>query len=162
MATTKPRITITLDDRTYAVIRAISKFGGQPMSTFVSDILDGARPTMERMAATFQAIRKAQDAERSRFLSTIDDAQAAVEPVILEAMGQFDLFLGRVEKAASAVEGADAGSAGGAPENAIAAGTSPSTNRGDTPHRGKGRKASTGAASRPISKKQVLKKSTGC
>ena len=53
MATTKPRITITLNDTSYAVLKAISECSGQPMSTFVTEMLDSARPTLERMAATF-------------------------------------------------------------------------------------------------------------
>ena len=99
MATTKPRITITLNDKSYAVLKAISECSGQPMSTFVTEMLDSARPTLERMAATFQAIKGAQDTERGRFLASLDRAQAALEPAVMEAVGQFDLFLATVESA---------------------------------------------------------------
>ena len=95
MATTKPRITITLNQRTYEVIKAIGELGGQPMSAFVSEMLDSALPTLERMAATFQAVKTAQTAERGKFLSSLDRAQAALEPAVMEAVGQFDLFLAR-------------------------------------------------------------------
>ena len=101
MATTKPRITITLNQRTYEVIKAIGELGGQPMSAFVSEMLDSALPTLERMAATFQAVKTAQTAERGKFLSSLDRAQAALEPAVMEAVGQFDLFLATVETAAT-------------------------------------------------------------
>ena len=92
MATTKPRITVTLDQRTYNVLKSISDCGGQTMSGFVSDLLDAAMPTLERMAVTFQAIKE----QRGQFLASVDRAQVAVEPVVMAAVGQYDLFVGAV------------------------------------------------------------------
>ena len=155
MATAKPRITVTLDQHTYDVLKVISECGGQPMSAFVSEMLDSARPTLERMAATFQKIKQAQDSERSRFLESVDEAQAALEPVVMHTLGQFDLFLGAVEKS---LEGRGVPASGGEALPSTAR-RSPSTNRGDTPTRGKPRKASSGKASGPVLKKEVLKKS---
>ena len=40
-------------------------------------------------------MKSAQVAERSRFLESLDRAQAAVEPVVMDAVDQFDLFLTR-------------------------------------------------------------------
>ena len=57
----------------------------------------------ERMAATFQKIKRAQDAERARFLESVDEAQAAIEPVVMQTLGQFDLFLGAIDRAADVV-----------------------------------------------------------
>ena len=101
MATTKPRITITLNQRTYEVLKAIGDLGDKPMSAFVSEMLDSALPTLERMAATFQAIKGAQETERGRFLASLDRAQSLLEPAVMEAVGQFDLFLATVETAVS-------------------------------------------------------------
>ena len=159
MATTKPRITITLNDKSYAVLKAISECSGQPMSTFVTEMLDSARPTLERMAATFQKIKRAQDAERARFLESVDDAQAALEPVVMETLGQFDLFMGKIDRA---VDGMGAGStceAGAPAPIPSASAASPHTNRGDTPTKGKRLQASSGKASGAVLKKEVLKKS---
>lgn len=161
MATTKPRITITLNDKSYAVLKAISECSGQPMSTFVTEMLDSARPTLERMAATFQKIKRAQDAERAWFLESVDDAQAALEPVVMETLGQFDLFMGKIDRA---VEGRGAGSTceAGAPASLpSASAASPHTNRGDTPTRAHASKPKRGKASGAVSKKQVLKKQGG-
>lgn len=100
MATTKPRITITLDQRTYNVLKAISDCGDKTMSGFVSEMLDAAMPTLERMAVTFQAIKTAQAVEKDKFIASLDRAQAALEPAVMQAVGQFDLFLGAIEDAA--------------------------------------------------------------
>jgi hypothetical protein len=154
MATTKPRITITLNDKSYAVLKAISDCSGQPMSTFVAEMLDSARPTLERMAATFQTIKRAQDAERSRFLEKVDEAQAAIEPVVMQTLGQFDLFLGRIEQAVDRPDAAQA-----APSDQPPPQRAPLTNRGDTPRKGTVRKASNGKASGAVRAAKVLKKS---
>lgn len=159
MATTKPRITITLNDKSYAVLKAISECSGQPMSTFVTEMLDSARPTLERMAATFQKIKRAQDAERARFLENIDEAHAAIEPVVMETLGQFDLFLGKIENAVGIQTVTDASLASTGIGCMPAAAASPPTNRGDTPRKGTGRKASNGKASKAVSAAKVLKKS---
>ena len=133
MATTKPRITVTLTERQHEVIKTIAGIGGGSMSAFISEMLESALPTLERMAATFQKVKQAQDQEKGRFLASMDRAQAALEPVVMEAVGQFDLFLGRIEAAADGAAG-DAGGAHAATSDAAAA---PTTNRGATPKRAK-------------------------
>lgn len=136
MATTKPRITITLNQRTYEVLKAISDLGGNPMSAFVAEMLDSALPTLERMAATFQAIKGAQETERGKFLASLDRAQAALEPAVMEAVGQFDLFLATVETAV-----ADGGHPAG--EAPTAAANPRPVTRGSTPLKRKKSAAST-------------------
>ena len=151
MATTKPRITITLNQRTYEVLKTIGKLGDQPMSAFVSEMLDSALPTLERMAATFQAIKNAQTTERGKFLESMDRAQAVLEPAVMEAVGQFDLFLATVE---------DAVADGGRDEGAAPAATAdprPVT-RGSTPLTGK-KTAATKTASKASSRAASGRKS---
>ena len=115
-----------MNQRTYEVLKTIGTLGDQPMSAFVSEMLDSALPTLERMAATFQAIKNAQTTERVKFLESMDRAQAVLEPAVMEAVGQFDLFLATVE---------DAVADGGRDEGAAPAATAdprPVT-RGSTP-----------------------------
>lgn len=157
MATTKPRITITLSTRQHEVLKSISECSGQPMSGFLNELLDLSLPTLERMAATFQKIKTAQDAQRQKIIAELDVAQTAMEPIVQSMTGQFDLFMARVEQAAV---GAPVPAAGGADAPA-AASRSPSTNRGDTPRKEKQRQPSTGKASRPVRTAKVLKKNGG-
>ena len=156
MTTTKPRITITLSQRSYAILKSISVCSGQPMSSFVSEMLESAGPTLERMAATFQKIKTAQDNERSRFLTNLDEAQAALEPVVMNAVGQFDLFLAQIGEAA---DGLGVPASAGATCSSAAA-SSPLTNRGDTPTSAHAIKSSRSKALAGFSKKEVLKKSS--
>ena len=151
MATTKPRITVTLTCRQHEVLRTISECGGSPMSTVISELLEVSLPTLERMASTFQQLRKARDIERSKVVEALADAQSALEPLALAAAGQFDLFLGKLEGAA-AHDRSEARTYAAAPK-------APPTNRGDTPTKGKSLKGRSGKASGPVSKEEVSKKS---
>lgn len=130
MATTKPRITVTLTQRQHDVLRVISDCGGSSMSAFISEILEQSLPVLERMAESFRKIKAAQDEQKKRIIADLDHAQAEVEPVLEQVLGQFDLFMSRVERAAGA---AAADSARGAAAAAVDAAPTPVTNRGVTP-----------------------------
>lgn len=116
MATTKPRITITLNHRQYEVLKAISDCSNQPMSAFISELLEESLPVLERMAESFRKIKAAQDEQKKRIADELEQAQAGVEPILEQVLGQFDLFMTRVEAA---------------PVSAAA--RTPVTNRGVTP-----------------------------
>lgn len=156
MATTKPRITVTLTKRQHEVISTIAQLGGGSMSAFISEMLESALPTLERMAATFQKVKQAQDQEKGRFLESMDRAQAALEPVVMEAVGQFDLFLGRIEEAVGAGDDGKRSAAAAAPTAPLA----PATNRGATTPGAKPRKPRTTSVSK-VSKKSGFSKSRG-
>ena len=157
MATTKPRITVTLTQRQYDVLRVISECGGQPMSAFISELMEQSLPVLERMAETFRKIKHTQDEQKKRIVQELNQAQAEAEPVLDQVLGQFDLFCARVESAAGA----------GEPQRsedctALAARSTPVTNRGVTPSQVKGRKSAPGkASSRSSSPRSSSKKSGG-
>lgn len=140
MATSKPRITITLTERQHAVLRSLSKSTGQSMSAYVVEFLEVALPTLERVAATMQALAQARETDIQRVREQLEDAQRVFEPVAMAAVAQADMFLGKIELAAS--------DGGRAPAAAGAGGSStPSTNRGVTPTPAKSLKPKPGAAS---------------
>jgi len=157
MATTKPRITVTLTQHQHDVLRVISDCGGQPMSAFISDMLEQALPVLERMAESFRKIKAAQDEQKKRIVEELDQAQAEVEPVLEQVLGQFDLFMTKIEKAAGAA-------ATGARERAGAAAvahSTPVTNRGVTPSPVKGRKSTPREALRVSAPPKVFPKKKG-
>lgn len=160
MATKRPRITITLNERQHAVLQAISRTGGQSMSGFVTGMIEAALPTLERMAATFQVVHQAHEQERARFVQAMDRAQQHVEPLALLAVNQLDLFLDEMTHQPEPVAaGTRPGSSTGTdplPERPAgrkktgakrAAGDAPTprTNRGVTPHPQTARKAAPAA-----------------
>ena len=158
MATTKPRITITLNHRQYEVLKAISDCSNQPMSAFISELLEESLPVLERMAESFRKIKAAQAEQKKRIADELEQAQAGVEPILEQVLGQFDLFMTRVESAAGA-GGDGVRKRPAAP--ASAAVRTPVTNRGVTPTPTKTRKAPTGKASKPVEAEKVFQKSRG-
>lgn len=150
MATTKPRITITLSDRQYQLIKAITESSGHSMSGMIVDLLESAEPILEKMAVTFQKMKQATDLQRSHLAKSMDEAQAALEPLALAGLDQFDLFLGKIESVST---GADSATG--------AARLSPSTNRGVTPNPSNTRKPTASKPLKPVSKNKVLKKTKG-
>lgn len=154
MPTKKPRILITLPQRSYDILKSISDTSGRPMSSFVAELLDGAMPTLERMAVTFQKIKQAQDLERSSFLAAVDDAQAVIEPAVMAAIGQFDLFMGKIDAAADGSGRRPTAKAA----KSSAASPIPRTNRGVTPIRANQPQPNNGKALKAVRKKEVSKK----
>lgn len=157
MATTKPRITVTLTQRQHDVLKAISEYGGQSMSAFVSEILEQSLPVLERMAESFRKIKAAQDEQKKRIATELDQAQSAVEPMLDQVIGQFDLVMARIEEAAGA-PAAD-GALRAAPDGAPAAVLTPATNRGVTPKAGRGRKSPPGKESGDFKPRRTSSKS---
>jgi len=157
MATTKPRITVTLTKRQHEVLKVISDCGGQPMSAFISEMLEMSLPTLERMAATFQKIKRAQDGQRAQIVEALDEAQSVLEPIALGVVGQFDLFLGKVETAAG-VPG-DTARAGADGERRTD--PAPLTNRGVTPNPAKQPKAPSRKELRVSAPPKVFPKKKG-
>lgn len=153
MATNKPRITITLTERQHGVLRSISETSGKSMSSFLSELVEETMPTLERIAVAFQRIHQARQSERDRFLSTLEDTQVALEPIVQQVVGQFDMFMAQVEKSAGVGTGARA------PGRRPAAAPSPLTNRGDTPPGRTGHKPLPDKASGHVLKKKILKNS---
>jgi len=140
MPTIKPRITVTLSERQHAVLRSLSKNSGQSMSAYICEFLELALPTLERMAATMQALAQSRDGEMQRVREQLDEAQRVFEPVAMAVVAQADMFLERVELAA--------GAGGAGATNVPAAGASPPpTNRGVTPTPAKPLKPKPRAAS---------------
>ena len=156
MATTKPRITVTLIERQHEVLKIISDCGGQSMSSLMGELIEVSLPTFERMANTFQRLHQAKNYERAKMIEAFDQAQAVLEPIAAEALDQFDLFLGRIEGATGAVTHAPPGAGASAPD----APTAPATNRGATPIYGTGGKAGQARVSK-VSKKSSFLKTSG-
>lgn len=153
MATTNPRITITITPNQHRILKAMSEFSGKSMSSVVAEFLDEVEPVLERMALSFRRLKEASDMQRQRIKTSLDDVQATLEPMLAEIQGQTDLFFGQIERAAGVPEVSPGTAAGGR--------KSPPTNRGVTPHPAKQPKPKSRKASGAVSSRSVLKKKGG-
>lgn len=59
MATTKPRITISLNPNVYATLKRMSALGKQPMASIVSELLESVHEPLMRTVAFLEAASEA-------------------------------------------------------------------------------------------------------
>jgi hypothetical protein len=93
MSTTKPRITVTLEPRTYEVIARLSAVGGESMSQIVAQFVDLAVPSLERVVVILERAKAAPEKVRAGLAASIERAEADMLPAMLSSVGQFDMFL---------------------------------------------------------------------
>lgn len=152
MATTKPRITVTLEPRVYELLRIISQSSSQSMSAFVGDLLASSVPVFERMAVTFQQVAQVSQQQRQQIADAVDDAQRSLEPVMQQVIGQYDIFLEQagLTPDAGQREGGDAATRDALQRARVAAAPTarPRTNRGATNPAPKALKPKSGKASK--------------
>lgn len=93
MATSKPRITITLEPRTYEVLSRMSKAGNESMSQIVTGLVDLAVPSLERVVAVIERAATASDEVKDGMRAALDRADRAIIPQLIDAAQQGDMFL---------------------------------------------------------------------
>lgn len=96
MATTKPRITITLEPRQYEVLRAIRDGSGFDMSTIIRDLISASEPVLVQTAIALQKVKTATDAQKVEMAKVIEASQAKYEPILAAGLDQLDMFFGQV------------------------------------------------------------------
>lgn len=161
MATTKPRINVTLEQHRYDLFKRLAALQGVSMSSLIAELLEAVAEPMERVCVILEAAKKAPGSVKEGLQVAVARAETALLPKAMEALDQYDLFMGDVSDAIRAAGGPDvrgegavrARSAAGRP--AAVADPRPVT-RGSTPLREKKEagsrtrtKASKGKASAP-------------
>ena len=88
-----PRITITLQPKTHAIIKELSRLNDESQSAIVGSMLEQVTPVLERMIAIMQAAEQAKDAVRGRLAGDMEAAQAKVEQslgIVMEQFGEME------------------------------------------------------------------------
>lgn len=111
MATTKPRITVTFEPRTYEVLSRFSRAGGQSMSQVVADIIQLAVPSFERVVVVMERAAAAPQEVRDGMRQAIEKADQTLVPRLLESLDQSDMFLSGLGAEVAPPVGADAADA---------------------------------------------------
>lgn len=93
LATTKPRITVTLDPHAYEVVSRLSKANGESMSAIVTGLVDLAVPSFERVVVMMERAASASEEVKAGMRAALDRADKDVLPHMVAAVGQGDMFL---------------------------------------------------------------------
>lgn len=114
MATDKPRLTITLEPHTYAVITELSKLQRKPKSRIITELLDSVVPVFERTAYLLQIAERATTGVNDDIRGSMERAEAKLKIMMDDAMGQMDMVSGMLTESVdgtekSAISEADSG-----------------------------------------------------
>ena len=92
MATKKPRITISLNEQDYAVLKRLNSLNGVPMSRTISELVGTLTPVLERMADNLEAVVKADEETRRKIANSLEKHFLAASSAYDVAMENFDDF----------------------------------------------------------------------
>lgn len=126
MATTKPRITVTLEPEHYAVLAELATLSKQSMSSILAEIAAEAMPVFARVVklAKEAAATKASVGDRVKELAA--EAELQMLPLARDALKTFDMFDDAIMKAIASAKASEEGvGQGGAPIDAQAANGAP-------------------------------------
>jgi predicted transcriptional regulator len=108
MATTKPRITITMEQPDYDVVQRLAKLQGKPMSKVVTELISEIVPVLAKVADSLAIAVNAHANVKQKMVQAAEQAEQDMQPVLEQAINQFDLFASQL---AAAVEGESAAAA---------------------------------------------------
>jgi hypothetical protein len=100
MATTKPRLTITLNPHTSAVISELSRLQNKPKAHIITELLDSVVPVLERTAYILQLANRASTGVNDDIKGSMERAEAKLKLMMDDAMGQMDMVSGLLSDAA--------------------------------------------------------------
>jgi hypothetical protein len=136
MATTKPRINVTLEPHRYAMFKRLAALQGVSMSSLIGELLEAVAEPMERVCVVLEAAAKAPGDLKAGLRSAVDRAEATLMPAALKAIDQFDMFMGDVGDVIEAAGGPAGGCVSGPLSGPPAADLDPRlVTRGSTPLR---------------------------
>lgn len=121
MATDKPRLTISLTQDQYDVIKRLSTLQGVPMARVVADLVAEVAPVLEKVVEALAIAARAQENVKVNLRRVVDQAEQDFRPIVSQVLNQFDMFAGELEglvrEAGGAPQvGAAAHGGGGSPD----------------------------------------------
>jgi len=75
MATTRPRITVTLTDETHSLLKDLSSLSGKSMSFLISDLVEGIIPQLSRTVEVMRAAKEAPEGIKQKILEQYEQAE---------------------------------------------------------------------------------------
>lgn len=119
MATKNPRITITLNEEDYAVLKRLNALNGVPMARTVSELVEVVSPVLARICDNLDRVKLADENVKKSLRHSAEKSLSVMEKIYSEALENFDEFSDDLERAA---RGASGRSRGASSRDAAAAG----------------------------------------
>lgn len=96
MPTIKPRVQLTLNQHEHDLLKRLAGLQGVSMASLITEILEPAFPVLERVCVVLEAAQRAQESSKEGMRTAMAKAEAELIPHLLDAVDQFDLFVGDV------------------------------------------------------------------
>lgn len=82
MATTKPRVTVTLEPEVHELYRDLAEIQGCSMSSLIAGLLEVSLPVQRKVLEAFRAVTAVQSEGRAEMLDRLDKAHLEATEVI--------------------------------------------------------------------------------
>ena len=92
MATTKPRITVTLDQEEYELLKSWSHYAGVSCSAVLAELWKTTVPAFSRVLHLAQQAEQVKDSAKQGLKQAAEDAEARFKPLYDETMANLSLF----------------------------------------------------------------------
>lgn len=93
MATTKPRVAVTLDEHTHAVIARLAELQGRTRGSVIAELLDEVAPVLGRTVALLEAAAAAPEQVKAGLRSVVEGVHRDLVKVAGDSVGQLDMLL---------------------------------------------------------------------
>lgn len=86
------RITISLRDKDYQVLKRLNELNGVPMAKTVSELVELVTPMLDKIADNLAKIKLADENIRMGLLASTESGLAAITELQNQAMERYDMF----------------------------------------------------------------------
>lgn len=93
MPATKPRIAITLEPKTLALLDRIASSRDITKSEFLGELLEQIREPMERVVVLIEMAKNAPRDSMSAWLNSVQVAERELSPMVTSGLSQLDLLI---------------------------------------------------------------------
>lgn len=98
MPTNKPRVQVTLEPQTHAVIERMALLQGRTRGSIIAEMLDSIAPALTRTVALLEAAADAPRDVKRGLRQAVEQAHSEIVALSGDASRQLDVFLDQVEK----------------------------------------------------------------
>lgn len=98
MATTKPRITITLEPHQYEVLKHLAGLQERSMAPLIVELVEAATPVFEKVCIAIENAKKAEESKKDELLRVAEESQKVLAPMYADAIDQLDIFIDAAKK----------------------------------------------------------------
>lgn len=97
MATTKKRITISLDDQTYYLFKEFARIQKRPIATVITELLDQLTPPLQRTVSMLLAAENAPQQLLDELAFSFNQIAAELNEVAGEGNAQLDMLIAALQ-----------------------------------------------------------------